>query len=207
MREETSGSRAKIRALCNELAREHGLEDAAREELCDHMEEKLLDYFSGRVKISEEDALLLVRSHFGDAHQVARQLNEERHAGARVVRWLCGGATSQASQRALLEAVFLLIGFFGIIVPLLSYMARLIWVAHKTTGPVVPLAIVRVSPLVPLLLMGIGVIALLFKERYVSSSMARRMNVAAIVTTIVAGILVCVCLITPVIALMRAIPE
>src|SRR5271170_1985610 len=68
----------KIRALCRDLAARQGLDDEARDELCGHMEDKLMGYLSGEVKITEEDALLLVRSHFGDAEKIARQVAGER---------------------------------------------------------------------------------------------------------------------------------
>lgn len=64
----------RIRSLCHELAAKHGLDEQTRDELCGHLEDKLLGYLGGEVPITEEDALLLVRSHFGDAEQVARRL-------------------------------------------------------------------------------------------------------------------------------------
>jgi hypothetical protein len=77
---EISGEPAlrKIRSLCQELAARHGLDDAARDELCDHLESKLAGYLDGSVKITEDDALLLVRGHFGDADKIARRLARER---------------------------------------------------------------------------------------------------------------------------------
>lgn len=67
----------KIRSLCHELAVKYRLDDPTRDELCGHMEDKLAGYLSGDVRISEEDALLLVRAHFGDAEQVARRLGRQ----------------------------------------------------------------------------------------------------------------------------------
>jgi hypothetical protein len=65
---------AKIRALCTDLAKRHHIDDDARDELCAHLEDKLSGYLSGRVPVSEEDALCLVRAHFGDADRVAKAL-------------------------------------------------------------------------------------------------------------------------------------
>lgn len=68
----------KIRSLCHDLAAKYRLDDPTRDELCGHMEDKLAGYLSGDVRVSEEDALLLVRAHFGDAEQVARRLGRQR---------------------------------------------------------------------------------------------------------------------------------
>jgi hypothetical protein len=71
---------AKIRSLCHELAARYRLDDDTRDELCGHLEDKLAGYLSGEVKTTEDDALALVRAHFGDAEQVARLLGRERVA-------------------------------------------------------------------------------------------------------------------------------
>ena len=72
----------KIRALCRDLAARHRLDDATRDELCGHLEDKLAGYLSGEVRMSEDDALMLVRAHFGDAERVARVLGRERAKAA-----------------------------------------------------------------------------------------------------------------------------
>jgi hypothetical protein len=72
----------KIRALCHELAARHRLDDATRDELCAHLEDKLAGYLIGEVRISEEDALTLVRAHFGDAEKIARLIGREQAAPA-----------------------------------------------------------------------------------------------------------------------------
>lgn len=64
----------KIRDLCHQLAARKGLSDPARDELCAHLEDKLHGYLNGEVKITEEDALVLVRAHFGDAEKIAGQI-------------------------------------------------------------------------------------------------------------------------------------
>src|SRR5437762_2498695 len=75
-------SAGKIRSLCDELARHYRLDDTTRDELRGHLEDKLAAYLSGEQRISEEDALLLVRAHFGDAAQVARRLKRESTASS-----------------------------------------------------------------------------------------------------------------------------
>jgi hypothetical protein len=68
----------KIRALCRDLAKRRKLDEATRDELCGHLEDKLSGYLSGEVKITEEDALLLVKAHFGDAGEIASRLTNEK---------------------------------------------------------------------------------------------------------------------------------
>jgi hypothetical protein len=69
---------AKIRELCGELSARHGLDNETREELCGHLEDKLSGYLNGEVKITEEDALLLVRAHFGNTEKIAQRLRREQ---------------------------------------------------------------------------------------------------------------------------------
>jgi len=68
----------KIRSLCQELAESYRLDNETRDELCAHLEDKLTGYLSGEVRITEEDALQLVRVHFGNAEQIARRLGRDR---------------------------------------------------------------------------------------------------------------------------------
>lgn len=60
---ETAG---KIHALCSRISVANSLDQEIQEELFSHLEEKLLAYLSGKEKITEEDAFILVREHFGD---------------------------------------------------------------------------------------------------------------------------------------------
>lgn len=71
---------SKVRELCNELSARRSIDPEHREEIRGHLEDKLLGYLNGELKITEEDALLLVRAHFGDARGIARQLAGERYS-------------------------------------------------------------------------------------------------------------------------------
>lgn len=83
MREESvEAAMTRIRSLCAELAERRGLSAEERDELCGHMEDKLAGYLRGDVPISVEDALVLVREHFGDADRVCRDLVRERPRGS-----------------------------------------------------------------------------------------------------------------------------
>jgi hypothetical protein len=70
-----------IRSLCQQLADRHGLDAEARDELCGHFEDKLSAYLSGTLPITEEDALHLVRAHFGDADRISRRISAARAGG------------------------------------------------------------------------------------------------------------------------------
>jgi hypothetical protein len=76
----------KIHDLCDELAAKHGLDAGTRDELCGHLEDKLLGYLGGNVRVSEDDALILVRAHFGDADRIASQLGHETPSAGRTKR-------------------------------------------------------------------------------------------------------------------------
>ncbi len=56
----------RIRELCRNISVAHNLDEEIRAELYSHMEDKLLGYLSGEEKVTEDDALLLVKEHFGN---------------------------------------------------------------------------------------------------------------------------------------------
>jgi len=64
-------SSRKIEAFCRDLALRHDLDAQTADELRGHLEDKILGYLSGEVKLTEEDALLLTAAHFGDAQKIA----------------------------------------------------------------------------------------------------------------------------------------
>jgi hypothetical protein len=76
----------KLLSLCSQISVANCLDEEIREELYSHLEEKLLAYLSGEEKISEEDALILVREHFGDTAQLTELLREVHSAKGRVYR-------------------------------------------------------------------------------------------------------------------------
>lgn len=87
----------RIRALCRKISVAHDLDEEIQAELFSHMEDKLLGYLSGEEKVTEEDALILVREHFGDP-AVLKGLLRETHAvefGISLLRKL--GAVAAAS--------------------------------------------------------------------------------------------------------------
>ena len=59
-------TREAMQALCRKISVAHNLDAEIQEELYGHMEDKLLAYLDGEEAVSEQDAFILVREHFGD---------------------------------------------------------------------------------------------------------------------------------------------
>jgi hypothetical protein len=57
---------AKLSALCKQVSVAHELDPDIQKELYGHMEDKLLAYLNGKEPLTDDDALILVREHFGD---------------------------------------------------------------------------------------------------------------------------------------------
>ncbi len=73
----------KIRSLCSGITSANNLDKEIHEELCSHLEEKTLAYLSGREKVTEEDAFILVREHFGDPANLKGLLKKVHKARGR----------------------------------------------------------------------------------------------------------------------------
>jgi len=68
----SNDTQQKARELARKITVAHDLDPEIQEELYGHIEDKLLAYKSGEERISDEDAFILVREHFGDAGNVKR---------------------------------------------------------------------------------------------------------------------------------------
>ena len=73
-------TRQQMRELCNKISVAHDLDEAVQEELLGHMEDKFLAYLSGDEPVSEQDAFILVREHFGDPATI-KTLMQDAHPG------------------------------------------------------------------------------------------------------------------------------
>jgi hypothetical protein len=80
---ETAG---RIRDLCRKISVAHDLDDEIQRELYSHLEDKLLGYLRGEEKITEDDALILVKEHFGEFASL-KGLLREVHAPRRCIAW------------------------------------------------------------------------------------------------------------------------
>lgn len=67
-----------LRALCRRISAEHNLGWEAQKELYSRMKERLFGYVSGEGKLTEEEAFLLMRKHFGEP-ELVRGLLQEVH--------------------------------------------------------------------------------------------------------------------------------
>lgn len=70
---------SEIDEFLRQISVAHSLDSEIREELRNHIEDKLCGYMRGEIKISEEEAWLLVREHFGDP-AVLKSLYHETEA-------------------------------------------------------------------------------------------------------------------------------
>lgn len=66
----------KIRALCRKISVAHNIDEEIQQELYSHMEDKFLGYLRGEEKLTEEDAFILVREHFGKPEHIRAMLEE-----------------------------------------------------------------------------------------------------------------------------------
>jgi hypothetical protein len=73
----------RIRSLCGRISVANSLDEEIQEELYSHLEEKILAYLSGREKVTEEDAFILVREHFGDPENLKGLLKKVHKARGR----------------------------------------------------------------------------------------------------------------------------
>ena len=79
-----------IQKFCLKISIAYDLDEEIQEELSSHIEDKLLMYLNGELKLSEQDALVLVREHFGKPEHI-RSLLEEVHTAPRRKDRLVGG--------------------------------------------------------------------------------------------------------------------
>jgi hypothetical protein len=82
----TPETESKIRALCDEIASAKSLNPDIHEELYTHIEDKILGYLSGEETLSEPDAFLLAREHFGDG-VIVNQHQPNRHLAGPPIRF------------------------------------------------------------------------------------------------------------------------
>ena len=75
------------RALCAKITVAHDLDAEIQEELFSHVEDKLLGYLQGEVPVSDADALLLARAHFGDPAAIKGLLGDVHAPEAAMSHW------------------------------------------------------------------------------------------------------------------------
>ncbi|MBN1293218.1 MAG: twin-arginine translocase subunit TatC [Candidatus Latescibacteria bacterium] len=65
----------KIQQFCRNISETYNFDEDIQEELYGHIEDKMLGYLSGEEPLTEDDAFVLVREHFGDSAAVRELLN------------------------------------------------------------------------------------------------------------------------------------
>ena len=99
--------RERLRALCNQITVAEEIDHDIQEELLTHMEDKLNAYLHGAEPVTEEDAFILVREHFGDP-AVVKALMQHTHvteSGLSLARRLAAIAAVSMGCTAGLKAV------------------------------------------------------------------------------------------------------
>jgi hypothetical protein len=113
-------TRQEMQRICRRATAGQDVPDAVRDELYGHLEDKLLGYLSGEERLTEADAMILVREHFGRpealrpilayAHAETEAAGPpvwRRIAGAAVVlsaAWVATGALRNAAVFAFFRA-------------------------------------------------------------------------------------------------------
>jgi hypothetical protein len=127
-------TQARIRALCQKISVSFDLDSEIQEELHGHLEDKLLAYLSAEEHITEEDAFILVREHFGNP-AVLKSLFQDVHVyGYRIgfARRLLGAFTATSGVLILQSAMLFLValGFIAWVDSFgMSYSARVLLAA------------------------------------------------------------------------------
>ena len=77
----------KIHRLCSQVSVSNNLDDEIRKELQSHMEDKFRNYLIGNEQLTEDDAFILVREHFGNP-SVVKELYQDVEAIATQVSFV-----------------------------------------------------------------------------------------------------------------------
>jgi hypothetical protein len=103
----TQKTAAQARELARQLSVSHDLDPEIQEELYGHIEDKLLAYMNGDEALTEDDALILVREHFGDTKLVTGMLGAVHgasappHLGRRILAFITAAYGAQIASQLL----------------------------------------------------------------------------------------------------------
>ncbi|HIJ65515.1 MAG TPA: hypothetical protein HPP77_06130 [Candidatus Hydrogenedentes bacterium] len=78
------GIDGRVRKFCRQISVAHGLDPEIQEELVGHFEDKMLAYLDGEETLTQADALILARQHFGDPAVLKRLLQQTHRVEAAV---------------------------------------------------------------------------------------------------------------------------
>jgi hypothetical protein len=99
--------RERLRALCKQITVAEEIDSEIQEELLTHMEDRLNGYLHGKDPITEEDAYLLVREHFGNPAVVKAlmQHTHEQEANVSLGRRLAAIAAVSLGSTAAMKVI------------------------------------------------------------------------------------------------------
>lgn len=87
----------KIESLCKQISVAHNLDEEIQRELRTHIEDKFSGYLNGDEKLTEEDAFILVREHFGNPAVIRELYRDVETAAVQVILARRLGAVLSAS--------------------------------------------------------------------------------------------------------------
>lgn len=148
----------KARDLARKITVAHDLDPEIQEELYGHIEDKLLAYKSGEERISDEDAFILVREHFGDAKVLRSMFAEVHEAAATLALGRLIGAACVITLAMAWLCTLLALPFQGLALYLLEHGA--------TDGAVIPpVAFLLYHAMVPVLPLGVALAFIYWRKR------------------------------------------
>ncbi len=150
--------KCKARDLARKITVAHDLDPEIQEELYGHIEDKLLAYMSGEERISDEDAFILVREHFGDAKVLRSMFAEVHEAAATLALGRVIGAACVITLAVTWLRTLLALPFQGLALYLLEHGA--------TDGAVIPpVAFLLFHAMVPVLPLGVAAAFIYWRKR------------------------------------------
>jgi hypothetical protein len=138
----------------------HNLDEEIRAELYSHMEDKLLGYLSGGEKVTEEDAFILVREHFGNPDTI-RGLFQEIHAvethlslARRIGAMLAADFASQCAHFVMLSGyLYVFFHYLEPVLPMPQYKGQ-------PLSPFIPLG--RMLQFIPITCLALGSVIIMW---------------------------------------------
>ena len=131
---------AEICTLCDQISVDHSLDSEIRDELLGHMEDKLLSYMNGDERLTEQDAFILVREHFGNLAAIEGLFQDVYAANSRTLRILIAAIgcinTALGSVGVLLSLYITVAGLL-----IIQNAVRLVGPDNLLAGPYPPVLI------------------------------------------------------------------
>ncbi len=151
-------TKQKARDLARKITVAHDLDPEIQEELYGHIEDKLLAYKSGEERISDEDAFILVREHFGDAKVLRSMFADVHEAAATLALGRLIGAACVITLAVAWLCKLLALPFQGLALYLVGHGAT-------SSAVMVPVAFLLFHAMVPVLPLGVAAAFIYWRKR------------------------------------------